>query len=71
MKIRNLCLACAVFTTVPAIADTDPSFILTGTAANFGAYFPSYLSNGYFSTMTSLRGTEPNMTWTAATSSVR
>jgi len=40
-------------------AGTDPSFVLTGTSENFGTYFPSYLANGYFSTMTSVRGTEP------------
>ena len=33
--------------------------MLTGTSENFGTYFPSYLANGYFSTMTSVRGTEP------------
>jgi len=42
-----------------AHAAGDSSFVLTGTAENFAAYFPSYLANGYFSTMTSLRGTEP------------
>jgi trehalose/maltose hydrolase-like predicted phosphorylase len=40
-------------------AATDPSFVLTASAENFGSYFPSYLANGYFSTMTSPRGTEP------------
>ena len=39
---------------------TDPSFLLTASSDNFGNYFPSYLANGYFSTMTSIRGTEPN-----------
>jgi len=39
---------------------TDPSFLLTASSDNFGNYFPSYLANGYFSTMTSVRGTEPN-----------
>ena len=45
---------------------TDPSFLLTGTADNFGSYFPSYLANGYFSTMTSPRGTEPNRAYMVA-----
>lgn len=44
----------------PTHAETDPSFLLTGTSKNFETYFPSYLANGYFSTMTSPRGTEPN-----------
>ncbi len=50
----------AVLSAAPlAHAGTDPSFVLTGTSENFGTYFPSYLANGYFSTMTSVRGTEP------------
>src|SRR5450432_2491410 len=47
-------------------AATDPSFLLTGTSKNFDSYFPSYLANGYFSTLTSLRGTEPNMAYMVA-----
>jgi trehalose/maltose hydrolase-like predicted phosphorylase len=71
MKIRNLCLACLVFASTSAIstsalADTDPSFLLTGTSKNFDTYFPSYLANGYFSTMTSVRGTEANMAYMVA-----
>ncbi len=45
---------------------TDPSFLLTGTAKNFGSYFPSYLANGYFSVMTSPRGTEPTRSYMVA-----
>src|SRR5215470_16869026 len=45
---------------------SDPSFTLTATSENFGTYFPSYLANGYFSTMTSVRGTEPNMSYMVA-----
>ena len=66
MTIRHLFLACLGIVSTPALADTDPSFLLTGTAKNFDAYFPSYLANGYFSTMTSLRGTEPNMAYMVA-----
>jgi len=66
MKIRHLCLACICFVPTSAFAETDPSFLLTGTAQNFESYFPSYLANGYFSTMTSLRGTEPNMAYMVA-----
>ncbi len=51
---------------MPAHAATDPSFLLTGTAENFGTYFPSYLANGYFSTMTSVRGTEGNRAYMVA-----
>ena len=49
-----------------AVAQADPSFELTGTAKNFDTYFPSYLANGYFSTMTSVRGTEANMSYMVA-----
>ncbi|GLQ88475.1 glycosyl hydrolase family 95 catalytic domain-containing protein [Dyella flagellata] len=49
--------ALAVATT--SYAATDPSFVLTASADNFGNYFPGYLANGYFSTMTTPRGTEP------------
>ena len=66
MKIRNACLACLVFVSAAALADTDPTFLLTGTSKNFDGYFPSYLANGYFSTMTSVRGTESNMAYMVA-----
>ena len=45
---------------------TDPGFLLTGTSANFGSYFPGYLANGYFSVMTSPRGTEPDRSYMVA-----
>jgi trehalose/maltose hydrolase-like predicted phosphorylase len=38
---------------------------LTATAADFSNYFPSYLANGYFSTLTGLRGTEGNLAYMA------
>lgn len=50
----------------PVAAATDPSFLFTATAKDFGSYFPSYLANGYFSTMTSPRGTEPNASYMVA-----
>ncbi len=63
ISIRRFVLHCATLAGLTAAslaqADTDPSFVLTGTSENFATYFPSYLANGYFSTMTSLRGTEP------------
>lgn len=63
MRFRHIGLsglfmaACAAASFVHAA--TDPSFLLSGSADNFSSYFPSYLANGYFSTMTSPRGTEP------------
>jgi trehalose/maltose hydrolase-like predicted phosphorylase len=56
---HRLVLLAALCVAASAHGATDPSFVLTGTSENFGTYFPSYLANGYFSTMTSLRGTEP------------
>ncbi len=70
MTFRLIKLAClsviAAIVTAPAFGQTDPSFLLTATAKNFDSYFPSYLANGYFSTMTSPRGTEPNMGYMVA-----
>jgi protein-glucosylgalactosylhydroxylysine glucosidase len=50
----------------PAWAETDSSFILSAGAADFDQYFPSYLANGYFSTMTAPRGTEGNLAYMVA-----
>ncbi len=64
-----LCLALAApGASAVAAADraTDPSFVLTATAADFEHYFPAYLANGYFSTMTSPRGTEGNRAYMVA-----
>jgi trehalose/maltose hydrolase-like predicted phosphorylase len=70
MKFHPLSLFClwliAAAITTPALGQTDPSFLLTGTSKNFDSYFPSYLANGYFSTMTSPRGTEPDMGYMVA-----
>ena len=64
MKLRRLVRAAPVLLAaalaVPVYAATDPSFLLEATSANWGAYFPTYLANGYFSTLTSVRGTEAN-----------
>ncbi len=62
MTLRRFVTRSFLFATLLAglaHAASDPSFVLTGTSENFGTYFPSYLANGYFSTMTSVRGTEP------------
>lgn len=64
-RLAGLCLIVAALA-LPAHAATDPGFLLTGTAENFGSYFPSYLANGYFSTMTSVRGTEGNRAYMVA-----
>lgn len=37
----------------------DPSFEFVATERDFKLYFPAYLANGFFTTTTSLRGTDP------------
>jgi trehalose/maltose hydrolase-like predicted phosphorylase len=59
-----LALAAAPAPATPAAPES--SFNLTATAADFDNYFPSYLANGYFSTMTSPRGTEGNLAYMVA-----
>ena len=49
-----------------AHAQTDPAFLLTATAQDLEKYFPSYLANGYVSTMTGPRGTENNLSYLVA-----
>ncbi len=70
MSFRHLGLSGLLFAALAAAstahAASDPSFTLTATADNFGSYFPSYLANGYFSTMTSPRGTEPTRAYMVA-----
>src|SRR5580692_231427 len=56
-------LALAVGT---ARAASDPTFTLSASAEDFSSYFPSYLANGYFSTMTAPRGTEGNLAYMVA-----
>ena len=51
---------------IPALAAADDTFSLSASADDFGRYFPSYLANGYFSTMTAPRGTEGNLAYMVA-----
>jgi trehalose/maltose hydrolase-like predicted phosphorylase len=51
---------------VPAPEAPDSSFTLTARAEDFNSYFPSYLANGFFSTMTAPRGTEGNLAYMVA-----
>jgi trehalose/maltose hydrolase-like predicted phosphorylase len=49
-----------------AAGETDPGFLLTASARDLGNYFPGYLANGYYSSMTSPRGTEGNLAYMVA-----
>src|ERR1700690_1956103 len=60
-----LALAAGPALAAPALAP-DPSFTLAASAADFDSSFPSYLANGYFSTMTAPRGTEGNLAYMVA-----
>ncbi len=50
---------------VPPPATTDESFLLTATSADFGRYFPTYLANGFLTSTSSRRGTEPALVYQA------
>src|SRR5690242_21588662 len=62
-QLLMVVIGCVV---LAAHAQTDPGFLLTATAQDFERYFPSYLANGYVSTMTSPRGTENNPSYMVA-----
>ena len=66
MKALILALPWLALAAGPARAAPDPSFILSAGAEDFDRYFPSYLANGYFSTMTAPRGTEGNLAYMVA-----
>ncbi len=44
-------------------AHADDTFTLTATAQDFERYFPTYLGNGYLSTLSAPRGTEGNLSY--------
>ncbi len=48
----------------PGILAADaPGFDLTATQKNFSLYYPTYLANGFFTTSSSLRGTDPTLSY--------
>jgi len=51
---------------ISALAGAEDTFSLSASAQDFGNYFPSYLANGYFSTLTAPRGTEGNLAYMVA-----
>ena len=66
MKPSIPVLMCLALTAASSLAASDSSFTLSASAEDFGNYFPSYLANGYFSTMTSPRGTEGSLAYMVA-----
>ena len=67
MKFRPRLLMAAIgCVVVAAHAQTDSAFLLTASAPDLEQYFPSYLANGYVSTMTGPRGTENNPSYMVA-----
>src|SRR5471032_2052971 len=66
MKALIPVLSWLALVTGPAVGAPDSSFSLSASAEDFGNYFPSYLANGYFSTMTAPRGTEGNLAYMVA-----
>jgi trehalose/maltose hydrolase-like predicted phosphorylase len=68
MQYRSRILAAAAIGCVvlAAHAQTDPGFLLTATIKDVPTYFPSYLANGYLSTMTGPRGTDNNLAYMVA-----
>jgi hypothetical protein len=58
---RSAILLCLQFTA--ALGGTDSTFLLSTELPAADAYFPTYLANGYVSTMSSPRGTEGNLSY--------
>src|ERR1700722_3040686 len=66
MKPLILVLPWLTLAAGPVLGAPESSFNLIASAADFDTYFPSYLANGYFSTMTAPRGTEGNLAYMVA-----
>ncbi|MGA2987189.1 MAG: glycoside hydrolase family 65 protein [Terriglobia bacterium] len=61
-KVRMTCLVLLVIAWLAPCGHTageGRSFEFTATEKDFKLYFPAYLANGFFTTTTSLRGTDP------------
>jgi len=52
-----------LFLTPGILAANAPGFDLTATQEGFNLYFPTYLVNGFFTTSSSLRGTDPTLSF--------
>jgi trehalose/maltose hydrolase-like predicted phosphorylase len=63
-KTCSLIVLLSLLFLAPGILAADaPGFDLTATQENFGLYFPTYLANGFFTTSSSLRGTDPTLSF--------
>lgn len=71
MTVRAAIAACAAVNVLLVICapgarcETDASFRLSAGLDDLSAYFPGYLANGYVSTLSTPRGTEPARTYLA------
>jgi protein-glucosylgalactosylhydroxylysine glucosidase len=63
--LRAASCAVIVLAAATAGAETDASFLLSAGSADLPRYFPTYLANGYFSTLSSPRGTEVSRSYVA------
>jgi protein-glucosylgalactosylhydroxylysine glucosidase len=59
------CAAALLAVAASARAETDASFLLTAGSGDLPHYFPTYLANGYFSTLSAPRGTEVTRSYMA------
>ena len=66
VKFRRRAAAAVAMVWCSVAAATDASFLLTATSQDLPAYFPTYLANGYLSTLTAPRGTESNLSYLVA-----
>ena len=63
MITRLLFIFCFLVPLAAIAAVDDSSFDLTATEKDFNLYFPAYLANGFFTTSTSLRGTDETLSF--------
>ncbi len=65
--MRKICASISflflLFLAPELLADSGSGFELTATQDNFSLYYPTYLANGLFTTSSSLRGTDPTLSY--------
>jgi trehalose/maltose hydrolase-like predicted phosphorylase len=65
-RLRTLLPVLWLLAVASARGETDPSFLLHAGPADLPAYFPAYLGNGYFSMLSTPRGTEATRSYMVA-----